>query len=116
MFSLSQATTAAAMRPGLVSGRYPERGDAQSAWIDRAFSALQGRLVGLSIDRRAGLRKVAAAIGRQGKELTDQNTAQLNHLRIELRHRLRSRYRIQLGPDQSSQPNHAPLVRIESRR
>ncbi len=91
MFSLPQATTAATMRPGLVSGCYPERDEAQSAWIDRAFSALQGRLARLSIDRRAGLRKVAAAIGRQGKELVDQDIHKLNHLRIELRRRLRSR-------------------------
>ncbi len=91
MFSLSQAETTRAMRPGLVSGRYPERGETQSAWIDRAFSALQGRLARLSIDRRAGLRKVAAAIGRQGKELTAQDTVQLNHMCIELRRGFRSR-------------------------
>ncbi len=91
MFSLSQAETTRAMRPGLVSGRYPERDETQSAWIDRAFSALQGRLAWLSINRRGGLHKVAAAIGRQGKELTVQDTAQLNHMCIELRRRFRSR-------------------------
>ena len=91
MFSLSQAETTRAMRPGLVSGRYPERGEAQSAWFDRAISALQGRLTRLSINRRAGLRKVASAIDRRGKELTVQDTAQLNHMSIELRRRFRSR-------------------------
>ena len=67
MFSSSLAVTTEAMRPGLVSGRYPERGDRESGWIDRSFSALQGTLARLSIDRQSGLRKVAAAIGRQGE-------------------------------------------------
>ena len=64
MFSSSRAATTEAMRPGLVSGPYPELGDRESGWIDRSFSALQGTLARLSIDRRAGLRKVSAAIGR----------------------------------------------------
>ena len=51
----------------------------------------RGLLARLSIDRRAGLRKVAAAIGRQGEALTALDTAQLDNLRIELRRRFRSR-------------------------
>ena len=90
MFSSSTATTTGAMRPGLVSGHYPERGEAKSGWVDEAFSALQGSLARLSIDRRAGLRKVAAAIGREGKALSACNTGQLDNQRIELRRRFRS--------------------------
>jgi len=91
MFNSSLAATTEAMRPGLVSGRYPERDDREPGWIDRAFSAIQGRLARLSIDRRAGLRKVTAAIGRQGESLTALDTTQLDNLRIELRRRFRSR-------------------------
>jgi preprotein translocase subunit SecA len=80
-----------AMRPGLVSGRYPERGDRESGWIDRSFSALQGTLARLSINRRAGLHKISTAIGRQGKALTALDTKQLDNLRIELRRRFHSR-------------------------
>jgi preprotein translocase subunit SecA len=91
MFSSSLAATTEAMRPGLVSGRYPERGERESGWIDRSFSALQGALARLSIDRRAGLRKISAAIGRQGETLTALDTPQLDKVRIELRRQFRSR-------------------------
>jgi preprotein translocase subunit SecA len=91
MFSSSRAATTEAMRPGLVSGPYPELGDRESGWIDRSFSALQGTLARLSINRRAGLRKVSAAIGRQGEALTALDTKQLDNLRIELRRRFHSR-------------------------
>ncbi len=91
MFSSSLAVTTGVMRPGLVSGRYPERGDRESGWIDRSFSALQGTLARLSINRQSGLRKVAANIGRQGDTLTALNTAELDRLLIVLRRRLRSR-------------------------
>ena len=91
MFRSSLAATTEAMRPGLVSGRYPELVDRESGWIDRSFSALQGTLARLSIDRRAGLRKVSAAIGRQGEALTALDTKQLDNLRMELRRRFHSR-------------------------
>ena len=90
MFNSTLAAQANTMRPGVISGRYPERDDREPGWIDRAFSALQGRLARLSIDRRAGLRKAAAAIGRQGESLTALDTAQLDNLRIELRRQFRS--------------------------
>ena len=91
MCSSTLAAQTNTMRPGLVSGRYPERAERESGWIDRCFSALQGLLARLSIDRRSGLRKVAAAIGRQGQALTSLDAAQLDNLRIELRRRFRSR-------------------------
>jgi len=91
MFSSSLAAMTEAMRPGLVSGCYPERGDRESGWIDRSFSALQGTLARLSIDRRAGLHKVSAAIDRQGEALTALDTKQLDNLRIELRRLFHSR-------------------------
>ena len=57
------------MRPGLVAGRYPERSERESGSIDRAFSALQGKLAQLNIRHRAGLRKVSTAIGRQAEAM-----------------------------------------------
>ena len=79
------------MRPGLVSGYYPERDDLENGWIDRSFSALQGKLAQLSIDRKSGLRKVAAAIGHQGETLTTLDNAQLKEKRIELCRQFRRR-------------------------
>ena len=89
MFNSSLAAAAAAMRPGLISGPYPEREDRVLGWIDRAFSGLQGHLARLCIDRRSGLRKVSTTIGRQGEALAALDTAQLDTLRIELRRRFR---------------------------
>jgi preprotein translocase subunit SecA len=90
MFSSSLATATEAMRPGLISGPYPERDNRDSGWIDGAFSALQGQLARLSIDRRPGLGKVSAAINREGEALNALDTVQLDKLRIELRRRFRS--------------------------
>ena len=90
MFSSSLAAATAAMRPGLISGPYPERDDRALNWIDRAFSGLRGQLARLSIDRRTGLRNVSNAIGRQGEALAALDTAQLDTLGIELRRRFRS--------------------------
>ena len=53
MFRASLAATTEAMRPGLISGRYPEREERERGLIDRSFSALQGVLARLSIDRRS---------------------------------------------------------------
>jgi len=90
MFSPSLAATTWAMRPGLVSGCYPERGDRETNGLDRFFSALQGRLARLSIDRQAPLQRIAAAIGCVGEALTDVDTPYLDNLLIELRRRFRS--------------------------
>ncbi len=79
------------MRPGSVSGCYPERDDRESGWIDRSFRLLQGMLVRQGISREGDLRKVAAAIGRRGEAMTAVDTPQLDRLRTELQHRFRSR-------------------------
>lgn len=91
MFSSALAATTETMRPGLISGRYPERGERENGWIDRSFSALQGMLSTLSIDRWAGLHNVAEAIGRQGEVLATLDTGQLDNLRIELRRQFQGR-------------------------
>ena len=91
MFNSSLATTTEVIRPGSVSGRYPERNDRESGWVDRSFSALQGMLARRSINRQGDLRKVAATIGRQGEALTTVDTLQLDKLRTELQRRFRNR-------------------------
>ncbi len=90
MFNSSMAVTAGAMRPGPVSGHYPERGDHKSDWIDRSFTRLQGMLAGFTIDRQAGLHKVAAEINSQGEGLTGLDSQQLDSLRVDLRRQFRS--------------------------
>ncbi len=91
MFSTSMAAETHTMRPGLIAGCYPERGDRENGWLDRAFSTLQGRLTRLIIDRQTGLRKVAAAIGRQGEALIPLDNAQLDSLLVDLRRQFRNR-------------------------
>lgn len=85
MFSASLAAETGAMRPGLVSGRYPERSDHEPGLIDRSFSALQGTVARLSIDRQSGLQKIAAAINQEGKSLTNLDNNQLHRFSIQLR-------------------------------
>ena len=85
MLNSSLAATTGAMRPGLISGRYPERGDREPGLIDRSFRALQGKLAQISIDRQSSLQKIAAAINQQGKTLVDLDKQQLNRLTVQLR-------------------------------
>jgi len=89
MFS-SALTSTGAMRPGLLSGRYPERVDSEDNRIELTVDALQARLARLQIDRRNALTKVCAAINRFGEELSDHDLPQLDQLRIRLCHQLRS--------------------------
>lgn len=89
MFSSSLTAETGAMRPGLISGCYPERGDRESGLIDRSFSVLQGTLARLSIDRQNGLKKIVAAIGRQGETLKTLNSASITALTSELRKKFR---------------------------
>jgi preprotein translocase subunit SecA len=91
MFSASVAATTEAMRPGLISGLYPQRSDPKFEWMDRSLIALQGILAQLKVDRGTDLQEVAADIGRQGRTLTDLSDAQLNNLRIALRRHFRTR-------------------------
>ena len=90
MFNSSLAATTGTMRPGLISGRYPERGDQEPGLVDRSFSVLQGTLARLSIDRHSGLQKIVAAINREGKTLVALNNEQLHHLSMQLRRDFRS--------------------------
>ena len=90
MFSSSLAAVAGAMRPGLISGCYPERGEQEPNLIDRSFSAVQGTLARFSINRRSGLHKVVMAINHQGESLLNLNQKELKHLLLQLRRNFRS--------------------------
>jgi preprotein translocase subunit SecA len=79
------------MRPGIVTGWYPERRDAEAQWLEQAFKLLQGRLARLTVDRRAGLRRIAAAVGEPGPFLTTLNRRQLDDLVVESKRRLHAR-------------------------
>lgn len=85
MLSSLIAKEAIAMRPGLISGRYPERGDPEQGLIDRCYTRLQGTLARLTIDLQPGLRKVAANIGEQGNFLKGLSRAELENMLISLR-------------------------------
>lgn len=87
MFRSPCAADAIAMRPGLISGRHPERPEIEPGWFDRACHAMQGVLAGLTMDRKGDLRKVAHAIGQQGNAFTLLNNAELNILPVKLRRR-----------------------------
>jgi preprotein translocase subunit SecA len=89
MPSSSLAITTGAMRPGLVTGHYPERGDSEHSWLVRSGKALQGVLGRLNSNRQGSLSKVAAAINLQGETLTALDRQQLDSLRINLRRQFR---------------------------
>jgi preprotein translocase subunit SecA len=78
------------MRPGILSGRYPERSDSVEDWLERALRRAQGMLGRLTVDRQAGLRKVAARIGRYGEPLAGLNAARLDQEVGELQGRFRT--------------------------
>ncbi len=77
------------MRPGLIAGRYPERGVVENGWFGSVFSALQGYMTRLTIDRHTGLRKIAADIDLCGEPLNGLDDTQLVDRLIDLRRRFR---------------------------
>ncbi len=89
MFSSAVAADTGAMRPGPVSGRYPERKDQENGWLDHSCRALQGALARMRVNRQAGLRKLAAAIDRQGDALRVLDGPQLDSLLLDLRRQFR---------------------------
>ncbi len=90
MIDASRAADLFALRPGLIAGWYPERGDRENGWLDRACNALLGRLTQLTGSQQTGLRRVIMAIGRQGASLTALDDTQLTRLLIDLRRQFRS--------------------------
>jgi preprotein translocase subunit SecA len=89
MFSSSLANDVCTLRPGLLSGRYPERADREPRLMDLPFGQLwQGltRRFGLG---RSVLPKIAAEIGRKGDALTGLDRTRLNRMLIDLRRRFR---------------------------
>jgi len=90
MFNPTSATATEALRPGLISGFYPEKNVPPCGWIERTVRGLQGQLAHLRGDGRSGLRKISTAIGRQGDALAALDSARLVDLRNELCRRFRS--------------------------
>ena len=90
MSSSSLAIKTGALRPGLISGNYPERSDQESHWIERLGSQLQGTLAHLSIDRHRSLHQVVAKIDQHGDGLTALEQPQLDSLLVNLRRQFRS--------------------------
>jgi preprotein translocase subunit SecA len=88
MSSAAITTITGAMRPGIVTGWYPERRDTEAQWPDRAFKMLQGRLTRLTGGRESKLRRIAAAVGEPGQFLTTLNDRQLKALAVSMRRRL----------------------------
>jgi preprotein translocase subunit SecA len=86
--SSAATTVTGAMRPGIVTGWYPERRDTEAQWLDHAFKVLKGRLTQLTIGRTANLRRIAAAVEEPGRFLTTLNDRQLKDLAVELKRRL----------------------------
>jgi preprotein translocase subunit SecA len=91
MFSASTAAVTGAMRPGLITGGYPERRDSETPWLERAFRTVQGGLSHLAAGRTARLRRMAAAVSREGESLTTLDDRQLESRAADLRRRLHTR-------------------------
>jgi len=84
------ATITGAMRPGLVTGWYPQRRDTETHSVDRVFQKVQGMLTRLWCGRSNHLHRIAASVGQQGSLLANLDDRQLDNLTIELRGRLRA--------------------------
>ncbi|BBO81811.1 hypothetical protein DSCO28_23770 [Desulfosarcina ovata subsp. sediminis] len=91
MYNSSTAAGSLNMRPGLIAGCYPERGDdREGGWGDRAIDALQGRLMRMITDRQAGLRRIVGRIDGYGEPLADLDDIHLADRRTDLCHLLRT--------------------------
>jgi preprotein translocase subunit SecA len=91
MFSASLADDTGTMRPGLISGRYPEQADRELRLMDLPLGQLWEGLTRRFFTSSAGLRKIAAEIGRQGPALAGLERTGLDRELLELRRRLRRR-------------------------
>jgi preprotein translocase subunit SecA len=85
MFSSTLSAETVAMRPGLLSGPYPEREEREPGLIDRSCSRMQGQLLRFGMDRQTRLNKIALAIRRQGDSLTALDRAELDTLLVKIR-------------------------------
>ncbi len=84
MSSSALASKTWALRPGLISGHYPEKDELQDHWIERSLTHLQGILASFRIDQQRDLQQVVAKIEQQGEKLTTLDHDQMNQLRLEL--------------------------------
>lgn len=90
MIEAARGANIFSLRPGLISGGYPERGDSEPGWLDRACTALRGRLGGMSVKRTADLRKVVVQIDHLGTSLAGMEESRIDELLLELRRRFGS--------------------------
>jgi preprotein translocase subunit SecA len=89
MFSSSLANDASTMRPGLLSGRYPERADREPKRMELPFEEMWQGVTRRFCWGRSGLLKIAAEIGREGEALSGLDGTRLNRIRLDLRRRFR---------------------------
>ena len=90
MFSPGLIANTNAMRPGLISGRYPERIDGESNRLDCLDSHIKGLLMRRPACFETSLYKIARDIGYREKSLTSLTTTDLNTLVLKLRRQLHS--------------------------
>ena len=90
MSSSSLAIKTGTLRPGLITGNYPERGDQEPHWLEGLFNQFQGKLVRFSVDRHHSLLQVAAKIEQHGEALTALEQPQLDRLLVDLRRQFHS--------------------------
>jgi preprotein translocase subunit SecA len=88
MFSPGLIKNTHAMRPGLISGKYPEKIDEEPSRIDRLNCRIKGLLVPRPACFETSLDKIARDIGSGEAELTRLKTTDLNTLVLKLRRQL----------------------------
>jgi len=88
MFSSPREAGILAMRPGMLSGHYPEREDRPVGWFERAFDVLRRGATLWIPDREAGLGRVAMEIGRLGDGLTGLGNEELSERLVGLRRKV----------------------------
>ena len=80
----------AALRPGILTGTYPEREDSRDGWLDRAAASIAGALRQQLGGRRDDGHRFVARVEAAAEGLADLDDAALSALVPELRRRLYS--------------------------
>lgn len=81
-------SAAALIRPGIITGAYPQREDIRDSWLDRTAARLYGQLRQHFHGSGAGQKRFVADVNSHARRLMDTQQAEINEQVRELRKRL----------------------------
>ena len=83
-------SSAAALRPGIAVGRYPQREDLRDGWLDRAAASLSGFIRQRAYGRRPAHEGFLSQVNIEAQGLSEQSNQQIREGLPDLRRRLYS--------------------------